>query len=122
MTVKLPSWPFPVGIYLDKTISTPSDPVEKWPDSDKSEIKYLHIRNHVGHSYTLAYRNSVKGKKVNFIEVAVAVCSPKDQYSRKLGRILAESRLNAGNYIMLPVSNVYASPAEMLYSIFHGLA
>ena len=52
-----------------------------------------------------------------FAEVAVAYCNPKDAFSRKTGRALAEAMLAEGKSIKLPVYT-YNMPVRYLKEVF----
>lgn len=98
-----PRWPFPVGgPLLDKQLELNSAINEHLGTEDN--IKYTHVRNPEGYSYTFAYRQAVSGKRCAFVDVAVAVCSPDDQFNKALGRDLAASRLLNGEYLSLPLA------------------
>ena len=63
-----------------------------------SKVHYIHVRNR-NHDGTIDNRG---GTTVAFrevpevgIEYAYAFCSPKDNFSRYLGRVKAEGRLNS---------------------------
>lgn len=92
-------------------------PAQKWPfladktelDSEQSTpvptegIRYGYYSTYDGYRFTVAYRPSVRGRNSKFMDIAVAVCSPKDNFSKKFGRSLAVSRLLHGEYVTLPV-------------------
>ena len=55
-------------------------------------MKYIHIlKPESGNQFTLAYTKPNENKEVN---VGVAICSKKDQFSRPMGRRVAESRIS----------------------------
>ena len=51
---------------------------------------YLHSTTKSGHRFTLAARNN----EDNVIFIGIAVCSKKDKFCKKVGRNIAEIRLN----------------------------
>lgn len=115
-----PRWPFPLGgAALDEQIKMNAK-INDFLD-DTRNINYVHVRNEKtdGYSYTFAYRPSVSGKRSNFVDLAVAVCAPEDQFNRKLGRDLSTSRLLNGEYISLPLGfmGLDRVPA-LLHSLF----
>lgn len=66
--------------------------------------KYKHIRFSdylifTGGALTIAYNEGTNG-----IEYGVSYCSKKDQFCRKTGRELAESRLNSAEGMFVPYS------------------
>jgi len=68
---------------------------------DPTEVKYRHIRNYDFNGdisnrggITIAYREPT----ATTIEYAVARCNPSDNFSRKMGRIIATGRLNSVNW------------------------
>lgn len=68
-------------------------------------IKYVHVRNGLGgYSYTFAYVKVLNGGKTKFVDVAAAVCSPKDQFDKKIGREIATNLLLKGNSMRLPLA------------------
>lgn len=90
-------WPFPVA----KMTTSPISLVDS--DSDQP-VSYVHIQNGLmGYSYTFAYRKVLEGNG-KFVDVAVAVCSPKDQFNRKVGRDIATQRLYQGVFMTLPLA------------------
>lgn len=69
------------------------------------DIKYVHVRNGLGgYSYTFAYVKVLAGGKSKFVDVAVAVCSPKDQFNKKVGREIATNLLLSGSSLRLPLA------------------
>jgi hypothetical protein len=57
-----------------------------------SKTNFMHIRGRYDRDLTVAYRlanNSIQ------VEFAFAICSPKDQFNKKIGRTIAEGRLNS---------------------------
>lgn len=102
-------WPFPIvkdSIKMNKEIS--------------DNVYYVHIRNEFGNSYTVAYRPVVSGRQSEFYEMAVAVCSTKDQFCRSLGRDLAHSRLLNGECIVLPIGSLgRENVANVLRAMFN---
>jgi len=51
--------------------------------------KFIHGHSRDGYRFTAAYEPVDNG-----VEVAVAVASKKDNFSRKIGRLISEGRLN----------------------------
>lgn len=112
-----PRWPFPLGgALLDKQIEM-NAAINDFLD-DTRDISYAHVRNEGGYSYSIAYRPSVCGRQSNFVDMAVAVCSPEDQFNRKLGRDLSTSRLLNGEYVTLPLGQF---GKDRIASILHGM-
>lgn len=63
-----------------------------------SNINYAHIRpssDSRSGGLTIAYTNLEKGS-TGEVTYAIARCSPKDNFSRRLGRRIAEGRLDKG--------------------------
>lgn len=58
----------------------------------ETKTYYQHFRNELLRPTTVAYR--VEGINVIFTK---AVCGPKDQFCRKIGRDIATGRLNKGH-------------------------
>lgn len=62
-----------------------------------SDVKFIHIRNKVGDKIlnnggtTIAYQ----GLDPDTVRYAVAHCSPRDNFSKRLGRIKAQGRLDS---------------------------
>lgn len=81
---------------------------DNWPfptESPNYKIRYVYVRQGLGgYSYAFAYRKVLHRAGGKFVDVAVAVCSPKDQFSRKVARTLCLERLNGGTYITLPLA------------------
>ncbi len=64
------------------------------------EVRFAHFRpseqgNRGG--ATVAYRFLTNGDSRDYIELAVALCSPEDDFKRKTGRQISSSRLLAGS-------------------------
>jgi hypothetical protein len=57
-------------------------------------VYFIHIRNYGDGALTAAIRLCQDSN--DSVDVAVAFCSPKDQFSRKKGRLIAEGRLRSG--------------------------
>ncbi len=60
--------------------------------SDK--VYYQHFRGELAHPTTVAYK--IEGNNVLYTK---AVCGPKDQFCRKIGRDIATGRLNKGHEV-----------------------
>lgn len=90
-------WPFPVAKMT-------TGPIHLVHLDSEPPVSYVHIQNGLmGYSYTFAYRKILEGNG-KFVDVAVAVCSPKDQFSRKVGRDIARARLHRGVFMSLPLA------------------
>lgn len=90
-------WPFPVAKMT-------TGPISLVHLDSEPPVSYIHIQNGLmGYSYTLAYRK-VLGSNSKFVDLAVAVCSPKDQFNRKVGREIATQRLEQGIFMTLPLA------------------
>lgn len=96
-------------------------PKESWPftipqpemiDYNKvhDDMEALNIR--VCHGYnrrdnrggvTIAYRKCSNWRNTRMVEVALAYCSPKDSFNKKIGVQLAVDRFINGNTVMVPV-------------------
>lgn len=112
-----PRWPFPLGgPMLDKQLEL-NAAINDFMDDD-SMVKYIHVRNPGGYSYTFAYRQAVSGKRCAFVDLAVAVCSPDDQFNKRLGRDLALSRLLNGEYLSLPLASF---GVDNVTTLLHGM-
>jgi hypothetical protein len=61
----------------------------------------LHNRGGV----TIAYRKCANWRNTKMVEVALAYCSPKDSFSKKIGLQLAVERFVSGQTVMVPVRN-----------------
>lgn len=84
-------------------------------------VRYFYIQDGLGgYSYSFAYRPAVRGNRCRFIELAVAVCSPSDNFSRKKGRMLAESRLLAGNFITVPLAGYHLNDVPYYLNAQYG--
>lgn len=65
-----------------------------------SNVRFIHRRRVVDNQvknnggFTVAYRELDNG----WIEYAFAKCSPRDNFSRELGRVKAQGRLDSPNY------------------------
>lgn len=74
---------------------------------------------------TVVYRpmlhDSTGFPKGKFAEIAVAWCAPGDQYDRKLGELLALSKLQSGESIRAPIY-VGGKPVIVLRSMFEWMA
>lgn len=114
-------WPFPTNFSrtLDPSPAAMSLAVEdSLLNEAKANLKYVYIKAVGGYRYTIAYRPAVKGNRVEFVDIAVAVCSPNDQYVKRVGRDLAVSRMLNGNFITLPLA-YYG--LDLVPSILHGM-
>jgi hypothetical protein len=52
---------------------------------------------------TIAYRKCSEWRNTRMVEVALAYCSPKDSFNKKIGAELAVDRFINGNTVMVPV-------------------
>lgn len=113
-----PRWPFPLGgPMLDKQLEL-NAAINDFLDDD-GNVKYTHVRNPGGYSYTFAYRQAVTGKRSVFVDLSVAVCAPEDQFNKSVGREIALSRLLNGEYLTLPLASFGVDNiATLLHSMF----
>lgn len=107
------SWPYPVDGL--KNLVKEKDAMVS--DALK-EIKYAYVAGPKGYKFSFAYRLAVKGNRAEFIDLAVATCSPNDQYIKRVGRDLATSRLLNGEYVTLPLG---IHGAENVAAVLHGI-
>jgi hypothetical protein len=133
-------WPFPISVpstftYTVKTrvdrpvISNSTNDVEYIFTEEVQEptdaqivkdldLKVCHIRGH--YSYTILYRPVVSNG--TFYDIAVAVCAPDDQFSRKTGVSVALDHWMEGETIRIPLGGALISPDTYLREMFGGLA
>lgn len=75
-------------------------------------IKFFHVRNKEqigkgGITYALELDD-----KYTVLRMAKAVCNPKDNFNKRVGRVMAQGRLNSPRYVQevrLPYQDVLAS-------------
>lgn len=86
--------------------------------------KFMHVRNHVGEGdvetkggVTIAYTEEAVPEGIRVI-FATAVCSSRDNYCRRTGRVIAEGRLQSDHYrddlIVEPNGSVYEALLEVV--------
>ena len=63
---------------------------------------YVHSKTNNGRRFTLA--GVIDG---NMMEVGLAVCSPQDQFCKKIGRIIALGRVTIYNFTPNIVKSIY---------------
>jgi hypothetical protein len=100
---------------------SPLSKLNKTMTNDLTRIVYLFDKHNAKGGVTIAYRPMIYDSKGFpqgiFAEVAVAYCNPKDTFSRKVGRELAEAMLAEGKSIKLPVYT-YNAPVRYLKGVF----
>ena len=100
---------------------SPLSKLNKTMTNDLTRIVYLFDKHKAKGGVTIAYRPMIHDSKGFpqgiFAEVAVAYCNPKDTFSRKTGRALAEMMLAEGKSIKLPVYT-YNTPVLYLKRVF----
>lgn len=57
--------------------------------------KFIHGHTRDGQRFTAAYDNSGET-----IQIAVSLCSKRDQFNKKIGRLISEGRLNKTDKIL----------------------
>jgi hypothetical protein len=72
---------------------------------EKNNLRVMHFRGFRGGGVTVIYRHL---KKNSFVEISTAVCSNRDQYNKKIGRILATENFERGNVIRVPSRGYFA--------------
>jgi len=94
------AWPFPTKTqpYAMKT-NTVQD------DMSDFDIRICHGYNRHDNrgGVTIAYRKCSNWRNTRMVEVALAYCSPKDSFNKKIGVELAVERFVNGNTVMVPV-------------------
>lgn len=66
----------------------------------KNDLRVKHVQNfNDGGGVTIVYRRM---KPNSFIEISTAVCSKRDQYNKKIGRILATESFERGEIVRIP--------------------
>jgi hypothetical protein len=92
------AWPFPIN------------PTPMYTNTYLDDIEDLDLR--ICHGYnrhdnrggvTIAYRKCSNWRNTRMVEVALAYCSPKDSFNKKIGAELAVDRFVNGNTVMVPV-------------------
>lgn len=100
---------------------SPLSKLNKTMTNDLIRIVYLFDKRKAKGGVTIAYRPMIHDSKGFpqgiFAEVAVAYCNPKDTFSRKTGRAIAEMMLAEGKSIKLPVYT-YNTPVLYLKEVF----
>jgi hypothetical protein len=70
-------------------------------------LKVVHINDVQDgrYKFTVVYRPCLKSGSPKMYEMAVAVCSPKDTYVRRVGTQLALTRFEDGEVMILPLAH-----------------
>jgi hypothetical protein len=79
-------------------------------------LRIKHVRDIYGSGgVAVVYRRQ---KKNSFIELSTAICSKKDQYNKKIGRILATESFERGEVIRVPLRRGFnsANVISMMFS------
>ena len=65
---------------------------------NQGKVHFRHIRNFDKKNITARGGRTIAFRQIdeNTIEFAIAKCSPKDNFNKKIGRRIAEGRLNSG--------------------------
>lgn len=85
---------------------------------NENRLRIKHVRDLYGNGgITVVYRQQ---KNNTVIELATAVCSAKDQYNKKIGRILATERFANGQVIQVPLRRGFNS-ADVISLMFREL-
>ncbi len=128
-------WPFPVGNKPDAVhLQRAKAPVLKTcaPNATKQDfmvanrIRVVHFfdRTDPKGGVTVAYRKTSEHNSSNMVEVAVAYCSPKDQFSKKIGTSLALEYFEEARTILVParVSGTDDFTIPILEAMFYRYA
>lgn len=112
------AWPFPTSPLGFAKIGSTSFGSPKFSTlaeiREESGIKIMHVNNHANidanvhkmYSYTVAYRPTVlSGKNTRMVDIAIACCSPKDNFCKKTGAEIATNKFLDGEYITLPLKH-----------------
>lgn len=102
------AWPFPVGnkpdaVHLQRAKApAPSTTKQDFMVANRVRVVHFFDKNDPKGGVTVAYRKTSEHNSSNMVEVAVAYCSPKDQFSKKIGTELALDYFNQGRAILVP--------------------
>ncbi len=107
-------WPFPTTFRISASSDTFSmgasriNMVESVGDRLSAlGLKVVHINDVQDgrYKFTIVYRPCLENGSPKMYEMAVAVCSPKDVYVRKIGVELALTRFEASEVMILPLAH-----------------
>jgi hypothetical protein len=118
-----PAWPFPTSTKpnkLDEQMAEACNVTEEDSllEEAKASLKFVYVKGVGGYRYVFAYRPAVVGNRAEFVDLAVATCSPNDQYIKRVGKDLAVSRMLNGNYVTLPLAYFGVNDVP---SVLHGM-
>lgn len=90
-------------------------------ESQFVRVVHLFDKSSAQGGLTIAYRPQIcdsKGyPKGRFADVALAWCSPRDRYDRKLGELIALRKLELGECVLLPLYDI-GHPVRELKAMF----
>lgn len=101
------AWPFPLGdkptIYT-QVAKAPAPNTSKQDFMVANRVRVVHFfdKTDPKGGVTVAYRKTSEHNSSNMVEVAVAYCSSKDSFSKKIGTGLALQNFEAGSTILVP--------------------
>lgn len=66
---------------------------------------------------TVAYRKATQYKSGFMVEVAVATCSEKDSFSKKIGTLLALGKFADGETILVPIRGLLCNDENIAFNV-----